>query len=381
MSEADHYPTFDETDRSIFAIEESRERADKMRDFLVPKLREIAQAAFSAIEDVYKVDPLSTSTESLSPEHRPEAKKTRAFDEAAAGLVMRQVGGKYHYLKLRFNLTDAGLVPFLEASRPVESEAFLRVLRDHKNDIIELFEQFDINIWTQESHGQNISNHEIIESSRVDHRKQWWNSGLIGSLAEYPIDSDEYVDRLVEQFVAMFMVFQTTCERLTGVEDHFPAYFESLLGALDGEDDGEEEGDDSGDEDDGEEEGDDSGDVGIDAGDSLNPEPSAIEGEILHAMRQHRRREQRLRDEKIRQVVQSTGRLRCEVPGCGFDFFEVYGEIGEGFAHVHHLQPLADRLGPSQTKTSDLAIVCANCHAMIHRGDGTRPLESLILKK
>ena len=118
---------------------------------------------------------------------------------------------------------------------------------------------------------------------------------------------------------------------------------------------------------------------GEDPGDSLNPEASAIEGEIVHAMRRHRLRESALRNKKIQSVLSASGgRLQCEVLGCGFDYFEVYGELGREFAHVHHKNPLGDRSAPSETKLSELAIVCANCHAMIHRGDQCRPLEGLI---
>jgi hypothetical protein len=218
--------------------------------------------------------------------------------------------------------------------------------------VIQILGDFDIDVWYPEDYDPSLSNEDAIDSIRVDHSKQWFRSGLIGYEQEYPIDSDEDVEHLVDQFVAMFPVYQATCERLGGVEDRFRDYFRSLL-AL----------------------------IKEDPGDSLNPEPSAIEGEIVHAMVGHRRREQRLRDEKIRQVREATGRLRCEVDGCGFDFFEVYGETGEGFAHVHHLQPLGGRPKPSQTDLSDLKIVCANCHAMIHRGGGSRPLEGLIKRK
>jgi predicted HNH restriction endonuclease len=73
--------------------------------------------------------------------------------------------------------------------------------------------------------------------------------------------------------------------------------------------------------------------------------------------------------------------LKCEVPGCGFDFEAVYGELGRDYAQVHHLKPLGDRTTPSETKLNDLAIVCANCHAMIHRGGKCRPLDKLIQTK
>lgn len=53
---------------------------------------------------------------------------------------------------------------------------------------------------------------------------------------------------------------------------------------------------------------------------------------------------------------------------CEFDFAGVYGAIGEGFIHVHHLRDLATvgeeyEVDPIQ----DLRPVCPNCHAMLHR--------------
>lgn len=53
---------------------------------------------------------------------------------------------------------------------------------------------------------------------------------------------------------------------------------------------------------------------------------------------------------------------------CGFDFGEVYGEIGQDFIHVHHLRPLTD-IGERYevNPVTDLRPVCPNCHAVIHR--------------
>lgn len=63
---------------------------------------------------------------------------------------------------------------------------------------------------------------------------------------------------------------------------------------------------------------------------------------------------------------------------CGFDFEERYGEIGEGFIHVHHKRPLGRlkstyRLDPK----NDLVPVCPNCHAMLHRRDPPFDVEQL----
>jgi 5-methylcytosine-specific restriction protein A len=103
----------------------------------------------------------------------------------------------------------------------------------------------------------------------------------------------------------------------------------------------------------------------------------AVEGEQQVVLNRHRARERWLRDEKIAQVkAENNGRLPCEV--CGFDFLRTYGELGRDYAQVHHLKPLADRAKPSQTLLADLAVLCANCHVMVHRYGGNLPLDSLL---
>ena len=104
----------------------------------------------------------------------------------------------------------------------------------------------------------------------------------------------------------------------------------------------------------------------------------AEEGLVYKTFLKHRKRERRLRKAKLADHLAKGKTIRCEVTGCGFDFNLFYGEIGHGYAHVHHLRPLAERNGGETTKLEDLAIVCANCHAMIHRGRQCRPLVGLV---
>jgi predicted HNH restriction endonuclease len=110
----------------------------------------------------------------------------------------------------------------------------------------------------------------------------------------------------------------------------------------------------------------------------------ALEGEPRQRLVTHRHREAKLRAAKISAALQANnGRLICEVPRCGFDFAKRYGEIGYGYAHVHHRVPLgkAGRRG-HKTTLDDLAIVCANCHAMIHKGGECREdLNTLIPRR
>lgn len=58
------------------------------------------------------------------------------------------------------------------------------------------------------------------------------------------------------------------------------------------------------------------------------------------------------------------GRLFCEV--CDFDFGLKYGD--PDFIEAHHRIPLRDLRPGTRTRVSDLAMVCANCHRMLHRG-------------
>jgi 5-methylcytosine-specific restriction protein A len=53
---------------------------------------------------------------------------------------------------------------------------------------------------------------------------------------------------------------------------------------------------------------------------------------------------------------------------CNFDFEKVYGDIGAGFIHVHHIVPIATVEESYQVDPiKDLRPVCPNCHAMLHR--------------
>jgi 5-methylcytosine-specific restriction protein A len=93
----------------------------------------------------------------------------------------------------------------------------------------------------------------------------------------------------------------------------------------------------------------------------------------------HRRREAELRRRKIAQTLELHGKLVCEVPNCNFDFSERYGPLGDGYAQVHHLIPLSKAPGEGRKIfLEDLAIVCANCHVMIHRNGKCRPLTGLL---
>lgn len=63
------------------------------------------------------------------------------------------------------------------------------------------------------------------------------------------------------------------------------------------------------------------------------------------------------------------GKLECEI--CGTDFHLIYGDLGNGFIEAHHKIPVSQLDGAKSTKIDDLALVCSNCHRMLHRKGGT----------
>lgn len=99
------------------------------------------------------------------------------------------------------------------------------------------------------------------------------------------------------------------------------------------------------------------------------------EGKLLTRLHIARERSPALIRKKKAAVLQRDGRLRCEC--CDFDFASTYGKLGEAFAECHHRVPLHKLTAASKTKLADLAIVCANCHRMLHRADGLMTVSGL----
>lgn len=102
---------------------------------------------------------------------------------------------------------------------------------------------------------------------------------------------------------------------------------------------------------------------------------SAPEGNPRLVAHLRRERSSALIFAKKEAVKKSTGRLCCET--CSFDFQERYGEHGDGFCEVHHLLPLHKADGIVNTKLDDLAIVCSNCHRIIHRSTPMLKIDEL----
>ena len=67
--------------------------------------------------------------------------------------------------------------------------------------------------------------------------------------------------------------------------------------------------------------------------------------------------------------------LKCDV--CGFSFVSRYGIRGKQFIEAHHTIPLVSLSPGDETKIEDIALVCSNCHSMIHYGEKTLNISEL----
>lgn len=74
--------------------------------------------------------------------------------------------------------------------------------------------------------------------------------------------------------------------------------------------------------------------------------------------------------------LKEAGDLACDV--CGFSFLGYYGEIGSGFIEAHHTVPVSEIQGERKTSVNEIALVCSNCHRMLHTGPTLLSVSELI---
>ncbi len=115
----------------------------------------------------------------------------------------------------------------------------------------------------------------------------------------------------------------------------------------------------------------------LDIVDLVNLEMEAEEGRERLMKHLIRERNKTFISQKKNQVRLSGKPLACEV--CGFVFADKYREPGADYCEVHHLIPLADEKQLRITRNQDLAIVCANCHRVIHRRNPPFTMEEMRL--
>lgn len=108
-----------------------------------------------------------------------------------------------------------------------------------------------------------------------------------------------------------------------------------------------------------------------DYSDEVNSKEIFQEGSVRQVLTKYYERNSKARQKCIDRYGTS-----CSV--CDFNFGKSFGELGEGFIHVHHLRPIFEIAEEYEVDPiKDLRPVCPNCHAMIHRSSSPLSIEEL----
>lgn len=99
---------------------------------------------------------------------------------------------------------------------------------------------------------------------------------------------------------------------------------------------------------------------------SLEQEDDEVHFEDLTKIRAHKRIE---RNQKLARKVKKLKGFRCEA--CGFRYESSYHGMNTDYIEAHHLTPLAGLTGTkiALDPVKDFAVLCADCHRMIHRSE------------
>ncbi|MHC4040787.1 MrcB family domain-containing protein [Bradyrhizobium sp. 23AC] len=107
---------------------------------------------------------------------------------------------------------------------------------------------------------------------------------------------------------------------------------------------------------------------GLDPIAEKSDEDAPGEGASLIEQRRYKLHRRIERNPKAAKAAKSHHGTKCQA--CELEFHERYGEIGRGFIEAHHLKPIGslnEGEAVSYDVATDFAVLCSNCHRMIHR--------------
>jgi 5-methylcytosine-specific restriction enzyme A len=92
-------------------------------------------------------------------------------------------------------------------------------------------------------------------------------------------------------------------------------------------------------------------------------EPEFLEGRLITELHRRRERDARLR-QRLLAARRRNGILTCEM--CSTSSTSDRSELEDAIFEAHHVV-LLSRLGEHTTRLKDVALLCANCHRLLHR--------------
>ncbi|MEG4987682.1 HNH endonuclease [Microcoleus sp. BR0-C5] len=358
LSQIVDLPLIGSAEQYLFSIEDNRERADKLKELLVPKLKILIEQTCNLIEQIYGTDVLSDCRITTTPAHRPGAKKTKPVEIATAGLIIK--GIKNRCLQLRFECTYDSLYVQIYGLRGLESNPIIQVMKNHLKDVTLILKKGGYGISSDTitptitpEEAEELEYDEFINKMQLVSERDWkstyiWTPSLI-----LPIKDLDAAQPVIDNFVELFAIFRAAINVYLGEEDRFEDYLKCLR----------------------------------DWQNPLQVQESVTttkyfpdEVDSVQTFREGAVRQVSInayeRDPKARQKCIDSHGSSCSI--CGFDFGRTFGQLGKGFIHVHHLRPLSEIAEEYEIDPiKDLRPVCPNCHAMIHRRSPPFSLEEI----
>jgi len=89
------------------------------------------------------------------------------------------------------------------------------------------------------------------------------------------------------------------------------------------------------------------------------------EGKIVERIHKSRERNYQVVELAKRKFKEIHGTLFCEI--CEFDFEKKYGDTGTDYIEGHHTIAVSDMPPDYKTKPEEIAMLCSNCHRMVHK--------------
>lgn len=354
MSQIVDLPLIGSAEQYLFSVEDDRERADKLKELLVPKLKIIIKQACDQIHQVYGTDVLSDCRIVTTPAHRSGAKKTKPVEIATAGLTIK--GTKTWYFQQRFVCTSDSLFVNFFGLRGLEGNPIVQVLKNHVEDITRILNHGEYYIYSdtiaQEEDGK-LECHEFINKLQLAPERDWKTTFIRSPSLVLPIKDLDAAQPVIDNFVELFAIFRAAINVYLGEEDRFEDYLKCLW-------------------------------------DWQNPVQVQESVTTTRYFPDEVDSVQTFREGAVRQVSvnayerEPKARQKCiDYYGsscfiCDFDFGRAFGQRGKGFIHVHHLRPLSEIAEEYEIDPiKDLRPVCPNCHAMIHRRSPPFSLEEI----
>jgi len=358
LSQIVDLPLIGSAEQYLFSVEDNRERADKLKKLLVPKLKTLIKQACDQIHQVYGTDVLSDCRIVTTPAHSSGAKKTKPVEIVTAGLTIK--GTKSWHFQQRFDCTSDSLFVNFFGLRGLESNPIVQVLNNNLKDVSRILKQgryaiisLSHTITPSIEEADGLEYDEYINKMQLVPEQEWKGTYILSPSLVLPIKDLDAAQPVIDNFVELFAIFHAAINVFLGEEDRFEDYLKCLW-------------------------------------DWQNPLQVQESVTTTRFFPDEVDSVQKFREGAVRQVSvnayerEPKARQKCidyygsSCSICGFDFGRAFGQLGKGFIHVHHLRPISEIAEEYEIDPiKDLRPVCPNCHAMIHRRSPPFSLEEI----